>query len=66
MQVGGEQEGIDLTYPQKINESENSRFVRLPAASAVATPAITMFVNVPAKIMNVKMKRNMSAPRSAT
>ena len=66
MQLGGELEGIDLTYPQKINESENSRFVMLPAASAVATAAITMFVNVPAKIMNVNMNRNMSAPRSAT
>ena len=58
--------GDDSTYPQKINESENSRFVILPAASAVSIPAMTIFVNVPAKIKNVRIYKNISAPLSAT
>lgn len=56
----------DLTYPQKINESENIRFVIFPAISAVSIPAITIFVNVPAKIKNVRINKNISAPLSAT
>ena len=38
----------------------------LPAASAVSIPAVTMFVNVPAKIMKARIRRNISAPLSAT
>lgn len=55
-----------LTYPHNINESENRRFVIFPAASAVSTPAITMFVNATPKTKNVSMNRNISAPLSAT
>lgn len=58
--------GDDLTYPQKINESENNRLVIFPAASAASIPAITIFVKVPAKIKNVKINKNISAPLSAT
>ena len=55
----------NLTYPQKIIESENNKFVILPATSAVSIPAITMFVNVPAKIKNVRIYKNISSPLSA-
>jgi hypothetical protein len=58
--------GIDMTYPQKINISGNNRFPRFPAASAVSSPATHISVNVPAKIKNTRMNKNMSPPLSAT
>lgn len=58
--------GSGMAYPQKISESENKRFVIFPAASAVSTPAITIFVNVPAKFKNVKINKNINAPLSAS
>jgi hypothetical protein len=50
-----------LTYPQKINVNENIIFTIFPAVSAVPIPAITIFVNVPEKIKNVRMNKNISA-----
>lgn len=61
----GKGSGDDLTYPQKIVESENNKFVIFPATSAVSIPAIIMLVIVLAKIRNVGIKGNISSPLSA-
>jgi hypothetical protein len=42
--IGGKH---DLTYPQKINVSENIRLAILPAVSAASILAATIVANVP-------------------
>src|SRR5947208_15058670 len=54
----------DVRTPQKTRQSENIKLAILPPVSASSIAAMTMCAKVEVKIRNMKMSRNMRAPRS--